>query len=85
MKKLNLRKLSVAAALLTVFFATPLSQALAWESNGAPVPGQIDLPPVFEKMAAQGGARQPAFMSTHPDPLGRAQALRDYIKLKGYA
>jgi cytochrome c oxidase subunit 2 len=44
LKKLNLRTLSVAAALLAVFFATPLSQALAWESNGAPVPGQIDLP-----------------------------------------
>ena len=44
LKKLNLRKLSVAAALLIAFFATPLSQALAWESTGAPVSGQIDLP-----------------------------------------
>lgn len=44
LKKLNLRKLSVATALLTAFLASPLSQALAWESNGAPVPGQIDLP-----------------------------------------
>ena len=44
LKKLNLRKLSVAAVLLTAFFAIPLSQALAWESNGAPAPGQIDLP-----------------------------------------
>jgi len=44
LKKLNLRTLSVAAALLTAFVALPLSQALAWESNGAPVPGQIDLP-----------------------------------------
>ncbi len=40
---------------------------------------------LWEKMAAQGGARQPSFLSTHPDPAGRAQALRDYIKAKGYA
>ena len=40
LKKLNLRKLSVAG-LLAAFLATPLSQALAWESNGAPAPGQI--------------------------------------------
>ena len=40
---------------------------------------------LWEKMAAQGGARQPSFMSTHPDPAGRAQALRAYIKAKGYA
>ena len=40
---------------------------------------------LWEKMAAQGGARQPSFLSTHPDPAGRAQALREYIKMRGYA
>ncbi len=40
---------------------------------------------LWEKMGKQGGARQPAFLSTHPAPEARAQDLRDYIKLKGYA
>ena len=40
---------------------------------------------LWEKMAAQGGARQPAFLSTHPAPEARAQDLRNYIKAKGYA
>jgi cytochrome c oxidase subunit 2 len=43
LKKLNLRTLSVAS-LTAAFLASPLSSALAWESTGAPVPGQIDLP-----------------------------------------
>ncbi|HEX4504496.1 MAG TPA: cytochrome c oxidase subunit II transmembrane domain-containing protein, partial [Alphaproteobacteria bacterium] len=45
--------MSVAATLLAAFFATPLSRALAWESNGAPAPGQIDLPPGVTVVARQ--------------------------------
>lgn len=40
---------------------------------------------LWEKMAAQGGARQPSFLSTHPAPEARAEDLRKYIALKGYA
>jgi cytochrome c oxidase subunit 2 len=43
MKKMNFKKLSVAG-LMAAGVALPISSALAWESTGAPVPGQIDLP-----------------------------------------
>jgi cytochrome c oxidase subunit II len=43
LKKLNFKKLSVAGLMATLI-AAPISSALAWESTGAPVPGQIDLP-----------------------------------------
>lgn len=34
---------------------------------------------LWEKMADASESRQPEFMSTHPDPANRAQALHDYI------
>ncbi len=34
---------------------------------------------LWEKMGSDGGARPPEFMSTHPEPDRRAQALSDYI------
>lgn len=41
---------------------------------------------LWELMAAQSeGQRPPEFMSTHPDPLRRAQELRTYINARGYA
>ena len=41
---------------------------------------------LWELMAAQSeGARPPEFMSTHPDPLRRAEELRTYINARGYA
>jgi predicted Zn-dependent protease len=41
---------------------------------------------LWELMAAQSeGQRQPEFMSTHPDPLRRAEELRTYINARGYA
>ena len=40
---------------------------------------------VWELMAAKNPDRQPEFLSTHPDPLNRANALRNYINAKGYA
>ncbi len=41
---------------------------------------------LWELMAANSqGQRQPEFMSTHPDPLNRAAALKQYINAKGYA
>jgi cytochrome c oxidase subunit 2 len=43
LKKLNFKKLSVAGLMATLI-AAPISSALALESTGAPVPGQIDLP-----------------------------------------
>jgi cytochrome c oxidase subunit 2 len=51
--KLNLRKLSVATALLAAFLAAPLSQALAWEGNGGPVSGQLNLPTGVTPIAEQ--------------------------------
>lgn len=42
-------------------------------------------PRLWELMAAQSqGQRQPEFMSTHPDPLRRADDLRNYINARGY-
>ena len=35
---------------------------------------------LWEKMAQRNQNRQPEFMSTHPDPLNRAQELHDFIK-----
>lgn len=41
---------------------------------------------LWELMDANSkGQRPPEFMSTHPDPANRAQALRNYINAKGYA
>jgi predicted Zn-dependent protease len=35
--------------------------------------------------AQSKGQRPPEFMSTHPDPLRRAEELRTYINARGYA
>lgn len=44
-----------------------------------------EAPRLWEVMAAQSqGQRQPEFMSTHPDPLRRADDLRGYINQRGY-
>jgi cytochrome c oxidase subunit 2 len=43
LNKMNFKKMS-AAGLMAALVTAPLSSALAWESTGAPVPGQIDLP-----------------------------------------
>jgi len=41
---------------------------------------------LWELMAAQSeGQRPPEFMSTHPDPVRRAEELRSYINARGYA
>lgn len=41
---------------------------------------------LWELMDAQSkGQRPPEFMSTHPDPVRRAEDLRNYINAKGYA
>jgi predicted Zn-dependent protease len=39
----------------------------------------------WEKMAAEGGPRQPELLSTHPDPSTRIQRIRDYIVSQGWA
>ena len=39
----------------------------------------------WEKMAAEGGPRQPAFLSTHPAPETRMEQLRQHIRNMGYA
>jgi predicted Zn-dependent protease len=39
----------------------------------------------WERMGASGGSRPPQILSTHPDPVNRMQALRDYINARGYA
>ena len=44
-----------------------------------------EAPRLWELMAAQSeGQRPPEFMSTHPDPLRRANDLRNYINARGY-
>jgi cytochrome c oxidase subunit 2 len=43
LKTMNFKKMSVAG-LMAALVTAPLSSALAWESSGAPVPGQLDLP-----------------------------------------
>ena len=44
-----------------------------------------EAPRLWELMAKRSeGKRPPAFMSTHPDPVYRAQNLRNYINAKGY-
>lgn len=44
-----------------------------------------EAPRLWELMAKQSqGQRPPEFMSTHPDPVRRAQELRNYINAKGY-
>ena len=41
---------------------------------------------LWELMAANSqGSRPPEFMSTHPDPLRRAEELKRYINARGYA
>ena len=35
---------------------------------------------LWEKMAADTPSRQPAFLSTHPDPADRARVLSEYIQ-----
>lgn len=41
---------------------------------------------LWELMAAQSEGQRPAeFMSTHPDPLRRAEELKRYINARGYA
>ncbi|MBI1401258.1 M48 family metallopeptidase [Hyphomonas sp.] len=41
---------------------------------------------LWELMDAQSkGQRPPEFMSTHPDPVRRAEELRNYINARGYA
>jgi predicted Zn-dependent protease len=39
----------------------------------------------WRRMGASGGDRPPQFLSTHPDPASRMEALRGYINAKGYA
>ena len=39
---------------------------------------------LWRKMAAEAGSRPPTFMSTHPDPNERADAIRAYIAERGY-
>ena len=40
--------------------------------------------PFWQKMAAKGGARQPAFLSTHPDPQTRIAAIKQQLIGMGY-
>lgn len=40
--------------------------------------------PFWQKMAAQGGARPPQFMSTHPDPATRIIAIKQQLQGMGY-
>lgn len=39
----------------------------------------------WQAMGQQGGARPPAFLSTHPDPLQRIEAIKRHINTRGYA
>ncbi|NDC58972.1 MAG: M48 family peptidase, partial [Alphaproteobacteria bacterium] len=39
----------------------------------------------WQRMAGSGGSRPPQFLSTHPDPVNRMEALRAYINMRGYA
>jgi predicted Zn-dependent protease len=41
--------------------------------------------PFWERMAGSGGRRPPEFLSTHPDPTTRIQAIRQHINNRGYA
>lgn len=40
--------------------------------------------PFWEKMAAKGGSRPPEFLSTHPDPTTRINAIRQQLLNLGY-
>lgn len=40
---------------------------------------------LWRKMARQGGARGPAFLSTHPNPGTRIEQLQAYIQRQGYS
>lgn len=40
--------------------------------------------PLWQAMAARGGARQPEFFSTHPDPANRIERIRAYINQQGW-
>lgn len=39
---------------------------------------------LWRRMAAEGGARGPVFLSTHPDPNARAAEIERYIAQRGY-
>ena len=39
----------------------------------------------WSKMAAEGGPRQPEFISTHPSPETRIDRIREHIRSRGYA
>ena len=41
--------------------------------------------PFWQKMAARAGPRQPEFMSTHPDPQTRIEAIKQQLRNMGYA
>ncbi len=49
----KLRPVGLIAALVTLVVSSPLASALAWEGGGAPVPGQLDLPPGATIIARQ--------------------------------
>ncbi|MGE5501383.1 MAG: M48 family metallopeptidase, partial [Ignavibacteriales bacterium] len=40
---------------------------------------------LWQKMQAQSGSRPPTFLSTHPSDTQRIQALRDYIRSRGWS
>jgi predicted Zn-dependent protease len=40
--------------------------------------------PFWQRMQEGGGARQPEFLSTHPDPDNRIARLRNYINQQGW-
>jgi len=40
--------------------------------------------PLWQAMASRGGARQPEFLSTHPDPANRIERIRAYINQQGW-
>jgi predicted Zn-dependent protease len=40
--------------------------------------------PFWQRMEADGGARPPEFLSTHPSPGNRVQRIRDYIDRQGW-
>jgi len=40
--------------------------------------------PFWQRMQASGGSRPPEFLSTHPDPAGRIERIRNYINQQGW-
>ena len=72
---------------LTVGVILPYSRKHELESDklGALYMARAGYDPIqsvrlWEKMAENSTSRQPQFLSTHPDPAQRAQALHDYIR-----